>query len=102
MELEVALIDRVVDIVDEGFDMAIRISRSGTGEHAARKLAISHNIACASPAYLKQRGVPLVPADLAEHTCIGYSYAATADEWRFSDEKGQRPSGQGELFHAHQ
>jgi DNA-binding transcriptional LysR family regulator len=87
--LEVALIDRVVDIVDEGFDMAIRISRGGTGEHAARKLATSHNIACASPAYLKQRGVPLVPSDLAEHTCIGYSYAATADEWRFSDDKGR-------------
>lgn len=89
VELEVALIDRVVDIVDEGFDMAIRISRSGTSEHAARKLATSHNIACASPAYLRQRGEPLIPSDLAGHNCIGYSYAATADEWRFSDEKGR-------------
>jgi DNA-binding transcriptional LysR family regulator len=89
VELEVALIDRVVDIVDEGFDMAIRISRSGTSEHAARKLATSHNIACASPAYLQQRGVPQIPSDLTEHTCIGYSYAASADEWRFSDEKGR-------------
>ncbi|HEU4372567.1 MAG TPA: LysR family transcriptional regulator [Telluria sp.] len=89
VELEVALIDRVVDIVDEGFDMAIRISRSGTGEYAARKLATSHNIACAAPSYLRQRGVPQVPSDLAGHNCIGYSYAASADEWRFSDEKGR-------------
>jgi DNA-binding transcriptional LysR family regulator len=89
VELEVALIDRVVDIVDEGYDMAIRISRSGTGEHAARKLATSHNIACASPAYLKRHGMPLQPSDLKQHNCIGYSYAASADEWRFSDEKGQ-------------
>jgi DNA-binding transcriptional LysR family regulator len=89
VELEVALIDRVVDIVDEGYDMAIRISRSGTSEHAARKLATSHNIACASPAYLKQHGMPLLPADLKQHNCIGYSYSASADEWRFSDETGQ-------------
>jgi DNA-binding transcriptional LysR family regulator len=89
VELEVALIDRVVDIVDEGFDMAIRISRSGTSEHAARKLATSRNIACASPAYLKQHGMPLLPADLKHHNCIGYSYSASADEWRFSDETGQ-------------
>jgi DNA-binding transcriptional LysR family regulator len=88
VELEVALIDRVVDIVDEGYDMAIRISRSGTSEHAARKLATSHNIACASPAYLKQHGMPQLPADLKQHNCIGYSYSASADEWRFSDENG--------------
>jgi DNA-binding transcriptional LysR family regulator len=89
VELEVALIDRVVDIVEEGYDLAIRISRSGSASHAARKLATSHNICCAAPAYIKQHGVPLVPADLAQHTCIGYSYAASADEWRFSDAAGQ-------------
>lgn len=89
VELEVALVDRVVDIVDEGYDLAIRISRSGSASHAARKLATSHNICCAAPAYLKQHGTPLVPADLARHSCIGYSYAASADEWRFSDAAGQ-------------
>jgi DNA-binding transcriptional LysR family regulator len=87
--LEVALIDRVVDIVEEGYDLAIRISRSGSASHAARKLATSRNICCAAPTYIKQHGVPLVPADLAQHTCIGYSYAASADEWRFSDAAGQ-------------
>ena len=88
VELEVALIDRVVDIVEEGYDMAIRISRSGSASHAARKLATSHNIACASPAYLKLHGTPLAPADLKAHNCIGYRYSATADEWNFVDEKG--------------
>lgn len=68
--------------------MAIRISRSGSASHAARKLATSHNIACASPAYLKQYGTPLTPAGLKAHNCIGYRYAATADEWNFVDEKG--------------
>lgn len=85
VELDVALIDRVVDIVDEGYDMALRISRAGSTAHAARKLATSRNIVCASPAYLEKHGAPQVPADLLRHRCIGYSYAATADEWHFFD-----------------
>lgn len=89
VELEVALSDRVVDIVEEGYDMAIRISRSGSASHAARKLATSQNICCAAPAYLEQHGTPLVPQDLAAHRCIGYRYAATADEWHFSNQQGQ-------------
>ena len=89
VELEVALIDRVVDIVEEGYDMAIRISRSGSASHAARKLATSQNICCAAPAYLEKHGVPKVPRDLAAHRCIGYRYAATADEWHFSDRQGR-------------
>jgi DNA-binding transcriptional LysR family regulator len=89
VELQVALIDRVVDIVEEGYDLAIRISRTGSASHAARKLATSHNICCAAPAYLAQHGVPKVPSDLRQHSCIGYSYAASADEWRFTDNAGQ-------------
>jgi DNA-binding transcriptional LysR family regulator len=89
VELEVALIDRVVDIVEEGYDLAIRISRGGSSSHAARRLATSHNICCAAPAYLAKHGAPRIPADLRAHACIGYSYAASADEWRFSDAAGQ-------------
>lgn len=89
VELEIALIDRVVDIVDEGFDLAIRISRAGTTEHAARKLATSRNVLCASPDYLKQWGHPQIPQDLLGHRCIGYSYAATGDEWQLADSHGR-------------
>jgi DNA-binding transcriptional LysR family regulator len=90
VQLDVALIDRVVDIVEEGYDMAIRISRSGSSAHVARKLASSRNILCASPDYIQQRGMPLHPADLAQHVCIGYSYAATADEWQMLGADGQQ------------
>ena len=90
VQLDVALIDRVVDIVEEGYDMAIRISRAGSASHAARKLATSHNMLCASPAYIAQHGMPLLPADLLQHRCIGYSYAATADEWQLLDAGGQQ------------
>jgi DNA-binding transcriptional LysR family regulator len=89
VELEVALSDRVVDIVEEGYDMALRISRSGSASHAARKLATSHNICCAAPGYLARRGTPATPADLKAHDCIVYGHAATAGEWQFSDDKGQ-------------
>lgn len=89
VELDVALIDRVVDIVEEGYDLAIRISRVGSTTHVARKLAASRNIVCASPAYLRRHGRPRVPADLGEHVCIGYTYAATTDEWHLLDEDGK-------------
>ncbi len=88
VQLDIALIDRVVDIVDEGYDMAVRISRGGSGAHAARKLATSHNVVCAAPAYLARHGTPATPLALLQHRCIGYSYAATADEWHFVDDKG--------------
>jgi DNA-binding transcriptional LysR family regulator len=89
IELDVALVDRVVDIVDEGYDLAIRISRAGSTSHAARKLATSQNVLCASPAYVARFGYPTVPADLVEHRCIGYTYAATGDEWQLIDGAGQ-------------
>jgi DNA-binding transcriptional LysR family regulator len=84
VQLEVALIDRVVDIVEEGYDMAIRISRAGSTSHVARKLASSVNMLCAAPAYLAKHGAPATPADLPRHHCIGYSYNAT-DEWQLLD-----------------
>jgi DNA-binding transcriptional LysR family regulator len=89
IELDVGLIDRVVDIVDEGYDLAIRISRAGSTSHAARKLATSQNILCASPDYLARHGLPHTPADLAGHRCIGYTYASTGDEWQLADARGK-------------
>ncbi|MBO9547459.1 MAG: LysR family transcriptional regulator, partial [Caulobacter sp.] len=89
VELEVDLIDRVVDIVEEGYDLAIRISRSGSSSHVGRKLATSRNVLCASPTYLAAHGAPRAPEDLKDHACIGYAYWSTADEWRFTDTDGK-------------
>ncbi|WP_374372761.1 LysR family transcriptional regulator [Dongia sp.] len=88
IELDVSLIDRVVDLVEEGYDLAIRISRAGTTTHVARKLAASRNIVCASPDYLRAHGAPATPADLARHACIGYSHAVTGNDWHLVDTKG--------------
>ncbi|RVU32062.1 LysR family transcriptional regulator [Rheinheimera riviphila] len=87
LELDITLNDRVVDIVEEGYDLVIRISRSGSVDHAARKLASSHNILCAAPKYLKQFGFPQTPAELRDHQCITYLYSG--DEWRFTDSAGK-------------
>jgi DNA-binding transcriptional LysR family regulator len=89
VQLDVSLIDRVVDIVEEGYDMAVRISRAGSASNVARKLATSRNVLCASPDYIQQHGMPQTPAELLQHACIGYSYAATADEWQMLDASGQ-------------
>ena len=89
VQLDVALIDRVANLVDEGYDMAVRIARGGQASYAARKLANSHNIVCAAPAYLAQHGTPATPQDLLRHRCIGYSYSASGDDWHLVDAQGQ-------------
>ena len=89
VELEISLSDRVVDLVEEGYDLAIRISRAGSQAHVARKLAASRNIVCASPEYLKAHGTPTTPDELATHRCLAYSYTAMAEDWRLTDAEGR-------------
>jgi DNA-binding transcriptional LysR family regulator len=81
--IDVTLSDRVVDLVDEGFDLAIRIARLADSSLIARRIAPCRIVACAAPAYLKKHGAPRRPADLVAHNCLGYSYAALRNEWRF-------------------
>lgn len=87
LELDITLVDRVVDIVEEGYDLALRISHAGSINHAARKLASSHNVLCAAPAYIQRCGIPQTPNDLKLHECITYIYSG--DEWSFTDNGGQ-------------
>jgi DNA-binding transcriptional LysR family regulator len=89
VELSVDLIDRVVDMVEEGYDLAIRISRQGSQASVGRRLAASRNIVCASPDYIARHGAPRTPADLQAHGCVVYTLAAMSDEWRLNDEAGR-------------
>jgi DNA-binding transcriptional LysR family regulator len=88
VEIDVTLNDRVADLVEEGFDLAIRIGRLADSSLIARRIAPCLIVACAAPAYLARRGAPRRPADLAEHNCLGYSYAALRNEWRFTGPEG--------------
>jgi len=78
-----------VDLVEEGYDLAIRISRAGSPSLISRKLATSQNVVCASPDYIARHGAPQVPEDLMHHVCIGYTYSATGDEWGLIDDAGR-------------
>ncbi len=88
IELDVSLIDRVVDLVEEGYDLGIRISQAGSMTNISRRLATSRNLIAAAPDYIKRNGAPQMPADLARHDCIGYSYSATGDVWRLEGPGG--------------
>lgn len=86
--LDISLSDRTVDLVEDGFDLAIRIARTPHPNLIARPLATTRIILCASPTYLKQRGTPKQPQDLASHDVISYSYWSSRDEWKFDGPDG--------------
>lgn len=88
LQLDIDLSDRVVDLANEGIDVALRISRSLTSQLIARKLHDIPMVVCASPAYLKKRGTPQTPEDLSEHEILNYSYLSTGDNWSFTDKHG--------------
>ena len=76
--------DRMIDLVDEGVDVAIRITwRLAGAGLVARKLGTDRTVLCASPAYLARKGTPGAPEDLVHHDCLLYSLLKEATEWRF-------------------
>lgn len=89
VEMDVSLSDRTVDLVEDGFDLAIRISSTPHPNLIARHLASTRMVLCASPKYLKRRGMPKQPQDLAGHDVISYSYWSSRDEWKFDGPEGQ-------------
>ena len=89
VELDVTLTDRVVDLVDEGFDLGIRISRGGSQAQVARRLATSRNVLCASPDYVARHGLPQSPEALEQHACVVYGYAQAPGEWEFTHPSGE-------------
>lgn len=86
--LDIQLADRVVDLVDEGFDVAVRIAQLPDSSLVSRKLAQTQLVLCASPHYLRQRGVPDHPNELSAHDVLGYSLLAAADQWPFTGPDG--------------
>lgn len=81
VQITLSLADRFVDVVAEGFDVAIRIAELEDSSLVARKLAPCRLVFCASPAYLKKFGTPKVPQDLAIHHCLTYSNDPRPDTW---------------------
>ena len=88
VRFDVSLSDRTVDLVEEGFDLGIRIGPTGSEHIVARKLGETRLVPCASPGYLAARGAPRSPADLEHHDCLTYDYLAPKNVWRFQDSAG--------------
>lgn len=87
VKFDVSLSDRIVDIIEEGFDLAIRIGGTGAQNLVARKLGETRLLACAASTYLARHGAPAAPEDLVRHNCLTYEYALR-DAWTFRDAKG--------------
>jgi len=86
--LDVTLSDRVVDLIEEGYDLAVRIAQLPGSTLVSRKLATARAVLCASRAYLDAHGTPTHPRDLAAHRVVSYSYLATGDVWHFTGPDG--------------
>jgi DNA-binding transcriptional LysR family regulator len=91
---DVMISDRFVNLIEEGFDLAIRIGELGDSNLVARRLATARLIACASPAYVNRAGQPQTPNDLSRHACLIYTETSSAENWSF-----EAPNGHTETFH---
>ena len=89
LTLDITLSDRMVDLVEEGFDLAVRIASLPSSSLISRKLASTKMVLCASPTYIKKHGKPKHPSDLANHAVLSYSLLATGDTWEFDGKEGK-------------
>lgn len=98
VSIDLHMSDATVDLIGEGFDLALRITRLPDSSLVARRLCPMPRYTVAAPSYLKRHGRPTHPMHLAEHKCFGYAYLSTAGVWHYSNAAGEqasvRPAGQ--------
>ncbi|MBW6493318.1 MAG: LysR family transcriptional regulator [Burkholderiaceae bacterium] len=89
IELDVTFSDRVVNVVDEGFDLAVRVGRPGDSSLIIRRLCAVRIVVVAAPPYVDAHGSPPTPADLAKHACIIDTNFREPNRWPFKGENGE-------------
>ena len=89
MRFDIELSDRATDLVEEGFDVAVRIGSIGSQNLVGRKVGVTSLVCCAAPAYLARHGEPHTPEDLAQHQCLSYEYSPQRNLWPFRDRQGR-------------
>jgi DNA-binding transcriptional LysR family regulator len=85
VNIELLLLDRIVDLVEEGMDVAVRIARLPDSSMVAHSLGETRRVLVASPALLKSSGVPKSPADLRGQRCVSFTGAVSAGHWNFRE-----------------
>lgn len=98
VNVELALTDRYVDIVEEGFDVAVRIGELKDSSLIARTLGVSQTAICASPDYLAKMGTPKSLHDLTGHQCLGFSNWQSRSNWRHMQKQIESRIGQSPRF----
>ena len=85
LSVELEQNDRLVNLVEEGFDVAVRMGDLADSSLIARRVAPMRRIVCASPGYLDRHGTPHAPRDLTDHACLVFAQAGRVMEWVFGD-----------------
>ena len=88
VSIDLVMNDRFVDLVDEGFDVALRIGGMADSSLIAKRLGPIRRVICASPDYLQKRGVPQTPDDLRGHDCLCNTNVQSPHEWTFAHSNG--------------
>lgn len=91
VEVELVADDRLVDVVEGGFDLVIRMGRLAPSSLVTRRLATDRLVVCGAPAYLARHGTPSEPAELLDHNCLHYANVPRSGEWRFRGPGGPVP-----------
>lgn len=89
VRVEMVLNDRIVDLAEEGFDLAIRLTNHPQPNLVARRLMTASKLVCASPAYWRQHGKPATPEELTRHNCLLYASVPMVNEWVFDGPAGE-------------
>ena len=87
--VDLLLVDRAVNLVDENLDVAIRVGALPDSQLITRRLSEVHMVVCAAPAYLARRGVPQAPSDLLQHDCLVFNDLPGSVDWRFLSAAGR-------------
>ncbi|GAB3024397.1 LysR family transcriptional regulator [Bowmanella dokdonensis] len=89
VQIDLRFEDRQIDMIKEGFDLTVRITRQLEGNLIARRIAPCRHVLVASPDYVQQHGMPKEPEDLPRHKIIAYQYQQSSREWEFTAAQGQ-------------
>ena len=92
VKVDLTIGERTIDLIDEGYDLAIRLTPPPDSSLIVRSLATWRHVLCCSPAYREQHGPPRQLAELSEHNCVRHALYPFGDEWRFIDRKGMPAS----------
>lgn len=93
----VMLSDRVLDLIDEGLNLAVRIAKLADSSLTALRVGEVRRVVCASPAYLRKHGVPKTPEDLVDFDCVVFGHERSVPSWTFEGKRGKvsvRPRAQ--------